>query len=93
MLNYFLSCIKDKKNISTTILTNMSHRKSLNLKLLTERTKLGITIDGMVQEEVKQVQKGLNIERVLANIKELTYVHDNLYLNYTLYTQNIKSIP
>lgn len=53
---------------------------------------VGITLDGITQDEIRFIQRGMLIEKVLHNLQQLKNYNIDFYINYTLYSHNIKSL-
>jgi len=77
------------------ILSNgMAFSSRLPAILFSPRVNWGITLDGFCNEDLKDLQRGVDIEVVKNNIKSVCSAGfaDHLYLNYTLNKQNLGSL-
>jgi MoaA/NifB/PqqE/SkfB family radical SAM enzyme len=74
------------------ILTNgMAFNVDKYIYFNNDRVRWGITLDGMVQNDIENLQIGIDIEKVKSNLFEIRnkYPQSNLYLNYTLHNRNL----
>ncbi|MGG5415639.1 radical SAM protein [Edwardsiella tarda] len=80
-------------NIKTTILTTglKFDKFFLQANYFNPIIKWGVTLDGFRQEQVKDIQKGMIIERVKKNLFEIKsrYPKSNFYLNVTHTRKNL----
>lgn len=95
-LGEFVNRILNKNtNTRFRILTNgMLFNKDLDNYYFNNRITWGVTFDGFVNDDLTDLQKGVDIETVKKNITEICKAgyNKNIYLNYTLNKQNFGSL-
>ena len=82
-------------SIRLRILTNgMALNDSLPDFYFNQRVIWGITMDGFFQQDLLNIQRGVDIETVKNNVKKIVsrFGPDSIYLNYTLYRTNYDSL-
>ena len=96
MLPFFVETLLEKlPKLRFRILTNgMLLTAKLPEFFFSPRITWGITLDGFDNSELNNLQKGVDINTVKNNIIEIcnSGYSQNLYLNYTMNNQNIKSL-
>ena len=82
-------------SVRLRILTNgMALSSDLPEFYFDKRVTWGVTVDGFTQNDLHNIQQGVNIELVKENIRKIVskYGADSIYLNYTLYSTNYDSL-
>ena len=77
------------------LLTNGMLLNESNAPLIfSERCKWGVTMDAFEQDTLTELQKGVDIEQVKRNVSNVAkkYGPEKLYLNFTVYQNNIEQI-
>ncbi len=90
-----LSTLSINDEITLRILSNgMLLNDKLPSAFFCPRCKWGVTLDAFSNECLKDVQIGVDIETVKDNLKRIVekYGPDILYLNYTIYKQNLHEV-
>ena len=95
-IEYFIKNILSiNDSIKIRLLTNgmLLNNKIPNI-FFDKRIIWGITLDGFNQETIEEYQKGVNINIVRKNIENIVKIYgaDSIYLNYTIYQNNIDEI-
>ncbi|MEI0446634.1 hypothetical protein R4J03_06195 [Brachyspira intermedia] len=83
------------RNTKFRILTNgILLNKNLDNYYFDKRITWGVTFDGFTNDDLTDLQSGVDIEIVKKNISDLCQAgyNENIYLNYTLNKQNFKSL-
>lgn len=95
-LPYFVeNLLNNLPDLKFRILTNgLFFTSKLQDFFFSPRITWGITFDGFDNSELVNLQTGIDINIVKNNIKQICNAgfSQNLYLNYTMNTQNIKSL-
>ncbi|MCG3667855.1 hypothetical protein L5F24_07545 [Aliarcobacter butzleri] len=82
-------------SIKTTILTNglVFNKFFEKPKFFSQNIKWGLTMDGFYNQEINNLQTGLDIEKVKSNIVEIKkrYPNSSFYINITHTKNNLKS--
>lgn len=95
-LSYFIeSLLTNLPELKFRILTNgMLLSSELPQHFFSSKITWGITLDGFYNSELLNLQKGVDVEIVKRNIESVCKAgfSQNLYLNYTMNNQNIKSL-
>lgn len=94
--NYFVNgMLNINSKIKLRLLTNGMLLSCDNKKaIFNDRITWGVTMDGMKQETLTFLQKGVDIEKVKSNVSKVAkkYGGDKLYLNFTVTNANINEI-
>lgn len=95
-LPYFVeSLLNALPEVKFRILSNgMLFSSQLPESFFSSRILWGITLDGFFNSELQNLQKGVDVEIVKENITSVCEAgfSKNLYLNYTMNNQNVKSL-
>lgn len=95
-IEYFISNILNiNDSIKLRLLTNgMLLTPDLTDDYFNPRCVWGVTMDGFYNTTVQSVQKGVNIETVKNNVREVAKKHGGsaIYLNFTVYNHNVDEI-
>ena len=76
------------------ILTNGTSLLSIpNFIKQSERVIIGVTLDGMNKDDLKDLQVGVDPQEVIANFKRIKNQLSRYYLNYTVTSKSLKSLP
>lgn len=93
---YFVkSILKVNSNIKLRLLTNGMLLFCDNpIAIFDDRIKWGVTMDAFKQDSLINVQKGVDIEKVKWNVRDVAkkYGGSQMYLNFTVYEHNIEEI-
>lgn len=85
----------DQTEGSATVLTNGLLLEPDRSELFNNKIKWGVTLDGYHQHEIEDIQsKNMDVEKVKRNIRyiKVKYPDQKFYLNYTLTSNNAKSL-
>lgn len=93
-LETYIDWISTTNNTTTILTTGKNLNKIDHEKYYSNKIKWGITFDGFYNEDIKNMQYGIDLQEVKKNIKYIKkkYKNANMYLNYTLTSSNIDSL-
>ena len=89
----FLSA--NTKKFRFDILTNgLAFNVNKEIYFTNQAVRWGITLDGMEQDDVEDLQYGLDVDRVKNNLFQIRkkFPSCNMYLNYTLHNKNMQHL-
>ena len=94
--NLLLNLSTNATNFKFDILTNgLAFDVEREIYYTNRSVRWGVTLDGMVQDDVRGLQYGIDVELVKKNLFSIRkkYPKCKIYLNYTLNKKNLRHLP